>query len=270
MQKMHKIDYHTHTGYSADADVPMEDMIRQAVSLGITEMAITDHVDYMYPVAPYPFQIDYDAYMVEFNRLREAYVDRIRLTLGVEIGMGAHLADTVREFVAKYPFEFIIGSIHDVRGEEFHLPPYWKGQTTRAGYMRYFEEMLGSVRAIDEVCVVGHLDYIMRYCPYEDKALHYADYRDVIDEILRTIIAKGKGIELNTSGFRYKLDMVHPQMAILQRYKELGGEIVTVGSDAHFTRHIYERFDAAYDMLRTAGFKAIAIYRERKPVMLDI
>ena len=267
---MHTIDYHTHTSYSADSDAPMEDMIRQAVSLGITEMAITDHVDYMYPIAPYPFQIDYDEYMVTFNRLREAYADRIRLTFGVEIGMGAHLADTVREFVARYPFEFIIGSIHDVQGEEFHLEPYWQGRTTREGYMRYFEEMLESVRNIDEICVVGHIDYIMRYCPYADKALRYADYSEMIDEILKEVISREKGIEINTSGFRYKLDMVHPQMEILKRYKALGGEIITVGSDAHAPRFIYERFDAAYDALREAGFKAIAVYRGRKPVMLDI
>ena len=267
---MYNIDYHTHTNFCVDSDAPMEDMIQKAVALGITEMAITDHVDYLYPAAPYPHQIDYDAYMVTFNRLRDMYADRIRLVFGVEIGMGAHLADTVRAFVSRYPFEFIIGSIHDVQGEEFHLPPYWEGRTKQAGYARYFEEFLASVRNIDEFCVIGHLDYIMRYCPYEDSVLTYGDYRDIIDEILKTVIAKGKGIEINTSGFRYKLDTIHPSLEILKRYKALGGEIVTIGSDAHFPHYIMERFDVAYAALREAGFKAIAVYRDRKPVMLDL
>jgi len=268
--KLYKIDYHTHTSFSADSDAPMEDMVKQAVALGLTEMAITDHVDYMYPVAPYPFQIDYDAYVPVFTALRDKYAGKIRLTLGAEIGLGAHLNETVQAFIAKYPFEFIIGSVHDVQGAEFHLKPYWEGRTTREGYIRYFDEMLASVRNVDGINVVGHLDYIMRYSPYADSVLHYADYKEVIDEILCVAIAKGMGIELNTSGFRYGLDCVHPQMAILQRYKELGGEIITIGSDAHYPQFLYERFDAAYDMIRTAGFKAITIFRDRKPVMLDL
>ena len=267
---MYKIDYHTHTNHSIDSDAPMEVMINRAIELGITEMAITDHVDYMYPVAPYPYQIDYDAYIPKFQALRDKYEKKIRLTLGVEIGLGAHLADVVRDFAAKYPFEFIIGSIHDVQGQEFHLKPYWEGIPKQQGYMRYFEEMLGSVRNINEYNVVGHIDYIMRYSPDEDKSLELALFREIIDEILKVIIAKGKGLEINTSGFRYKLNVVHPSLEICKRYKALGGEIITVGSDAHFPQHVYERFDAAYDVLRAAGFKAIAVFRDRKPVMLDI
>jgi len=267
---LHYIDYHTHTAYSNDCDVPMEDMIQRAVQLGITEMAITDHVDYMFPAAPYPHQTDYDAYILEFNRLREKYAAQIRLVFGVEIGLGAHLAETIRDFAAQYPFEFIIGSIHDVRGEEFHLEPYWRGITKHEGYMRYFEEMLASICAIDDFCVIGHLDYVMRYGPFADASLHYADYREIVDEIFKALIERGKGIELNTSGYRYGLDMVHPQLPMLKRYKELGGEIVTIGSDAHAPKFVFEHFADAYDMLRAAGFKAITVYRDRKPVMLTI
>jgi len=268
--KLYKIDYHTHTNYSADSDAPMETMICRAIALGLTEMAMTDHVDYMYPVAPYPFQIDYDAYLFEFNTLRDKYANQIRLTLGVEFGLGAHLTDTLKAFVSRYPFEFVIGSVHDYHGDEVHTKVFWEGQTKHSGYMLYFNELLESVRNIDDFNVVGHMDYIMRYSPFADNVLTYDGYREVIDEILRVIVTKGKGLELNTSGFRYGLDCVHPQLAILERYRELGGEIVTVGSDAHYPRFLYERFDAAYDLLRAAGFKAIAVFRNRKPVMLDI
>ena len=266
---MHKIDYHTHTNHSVDSDAPMETMVRRAIELGLTELAFTDHVDYMYPAAPYPFQIDYTVYRQAFDTLRDTYADKIRLTLGVEIGLGAHLNETIKDFTSKHPFEFIIGSVHDYHGAELHTEAFWSGQTTRSGNMRYFNELLDSVRNIDDFNVVGHLDYIMRYSPFA-RALSYADYQEVIDEILRAAVSKGKGLELNTSGFRYGLDCVHPQLAILKRYRELGGEIVTVGSDAHFPQYIYERFDAAYDLLGAAGFKAIAVFRGRKPVMLDL
>ena len=259
-------DYHMHTAYSIDSQAPMEDMIRRAIDLGMREIAITDHVDYQYPDIPYDDQIDYHIYHQEFVRLKEKYRGQIRILFGVEIGIGPILAETITRFVNDFHFDFIIGSIHDIKGVMLYYDSHWfDGQDKKTAYEAYFAYMLESIRAVDDFCVLGHMDYVSRYGPYEDTSLVYGDYADIIDEILRELVARGKGLEVNTSGYRYGIGNVYPQLAILKRYKELGGQIVTIGSDAHRPQDIGLDFDKAYDCLRAAGFDKVTVYREGQP-----
>lgn len=258
-------DYHMHTGYSSDASVPMEDMIKQSIRLGLTEICLTDHVDYQSDGSEFPFQIDYDGYISELNGLRDKYGDRIKIQLGVEVGLSPALVQTIDKFLSRYPFVFVIGSSHDIDRKDLYIGDFFVGKTKEQAYHRYFEEILENIPLHSRFHVYGHIDYIRRYGPYDDNTLLYEDYREQIDAILKALINHGKGLELNTSGYRYGLNQTHPQLSILKRYRDMGGEIITVGSDAHRPNHICGDFDKAYDILREAGFRAITVFRDGKP-----
>ena len=113
--------------------------------------------------------------------------------------------------------------------------------------------------------VLGHIDYVIRYGKEKERAYSYHKYADVIDEILKTLIHNGKGLELNTAGWKYGLSFAHPHPDILKRYRELGGEILTVGSDGHKPEHIAYDFHRINDLLKECGFKYYTEFRQRKP-----
>ena len=266
-------DYHVHSHFSKDAGAAanMESMIKRAIKLGLRELVFTDHRDYT-PIGLFlDMSTDIDACIAEFMRLREIYSKDIRLLLGIEIGITPAQGQEIEIFLAKYPFDFVIGSSHDPpAGVGYYYPAYFKDKPKYRAFHGFFEHTLGNIRSTDGFDVFGHLDYIFRYSSiynaYPDSSLNYHDYSDIIDEILRELISRGKGIELNTSGYKYGLDTVHPQPEILKRYRELGGEIITIGSDAHAPKEIGNGFDRAEAILRGCGFKAYTLFRGRKPV----
>ena len=272
------IDYHVHTNYSFDSEYSMAEMVKQAVELGVEELAFTDHADFRYvngrATNRFLLDIDFDKYLRELNLLRKRYAGKIRLTFGVEVGVGSLAKKEVEGFLVSQPFEFVIGSLHDYAGVDFYYPDFYEGKTKKQAYEEYFIEMKKIAETVNGFHVFGHLDYIERYGRYEDKRLDYDDFREVIDDTLKAIIYSGRGIEVNTSRMRYKLggglDVAHPRFKILKRYRELGGQIITLGSDAHSPEYICSCFKEAKECLRVAGFNAITIYRDGKPVFVDI
>ena len=170
----------------------------------------------------------------------------------------------------RYNFDFVIGSSHVVHGYDPYFPPFWKTHTEEEGYREYFESILENIRAFDDFDVYGHIDYVVRYGPTRNENYTYARYSDVIDEILRLLIEKGKGIEINTGGFKYGLGHPNPCEEILARYRELGGEIITVGADAHAPEHVGFAFEKVPQILKDAGFIYYTVFRKRKPEFIKI
>lgn len=257
-------DYHTHCNFSGDSEEPMENMVKQAVALGLQELVLTDHVDYDY-ADPVFEMIDYDEYTEKFFALQAQYRSRLKLLLGVELGYQPHIVDKMAALTRKYPFDFIIMSVHMADRQDFYTGDFFVGKDQQQAYLRYLETVLQSVRDYEGYDIYGHIDFIIRYGPYKQKKMHYDDYHDILDAILQTIICSGKGLEINTSGFRYGLGQTHPTLEFLQRYRRLGGEIVTLGSDAHCAEDICSHFPEAYELLQAAGFKYLTFYEERKP-----
>ncbi len=264
------IDYHCHTNYSTDSKAPMESMVQRAIELGLEEIALTDHVDYQGDGTAFPHQIDYDDYVRTLEALKDKYSGKIRLTLGVEIGLGPHLVQQIESFTKSQAFEFIIGSSHDVGGVDLYWGNFFGNKSKREAFTLYFAEVLTNVKTFSDFCVYGHLDYLVRYSKYPDNELRYEEYKEKIDAILKALIERGKGLELNTSGYRYNLNQVHPKLEILKQYKALGGEIVTVGSDAHRPEDLYKNFKEAYALLEAAGFSSVFVYRDLKPLGIKI
>lgn len=202
-------DCHMHTEFSSDSETPVRSMIEGAIKKGLREICLTDHYDKDYPRVPdiegIPFVFDPEEYCRTLAGLKEEYSDRITVRTGIEIGLQPHLGGFYRELTEKYPFDFVIGSVHLVHGLDPYYGALFEGRTDEEAYSETFRETLADLEAIDGFDVLGHIDYVVRYG--KEKAAHYSYHRfaDEIDEILKKVIEMGKGIELNTGGFKYGL-----------------------------------------------------------------
>lgn len=260
MERRFLTDYHVHTYYSDDSDCPMEEMVRQALILGLDELAFTEHVDYGVKT---DLNCDYDAYGAELARLREKYAGRITLRKGIEFGVQTHTIPQFRRDFAQQGFDFVILSNHQVGDREFWNGQFQQGKTQREIHTAYYEAIYEVVCAYKDYSVLGHLDMIKRYDPYG--AYPDENVLPLVEKILRQVIADGKGIEINTSCFRYGLPDWTPSRRILQLYRELGGTILTIGSDAHRSPDLADHVVQAQRMLKELGFGAICTFANMQP-----
>ena len=276
-------DYHVHTKYSDDSEYPMEEAVRDAIALGLSEICFTDHVDYGIkrdwddprgveyrcggpgePERMPVVNVNYPEYAAEFAGLKEKYKDQITLKMGMEFGMQTHTIPQYEKLFSSYPFDFIILSVHQVDDKEFWTQDFQKGRTQEEYNLRYYEEILELVRCYHNYSVLGHLDLISRY----DKAGYFPfeKIRPIVAEILRTVIDDGKGIEINTSSHRYGLSDLTPSRDILRLYRDLGGEVITIGSDSHKKAHLGAFVCETMDEMKALGFKAFYTFDKMVPV----
>lgn len=264
-------DYHLHCNFSHDSKAHMEDMVKKAIDLQIKEMCFTDHTDYS--VLLNNKEIDYEFnvkdYFNSINNLKELYKDKIIIKKGIEVGIQSHILDRCSNLILENDFDFVIASIHTIDKYELIHRNLYKGKTQEEAYRKYYETLYEMLKKYKDYSVVGHLDIVKRYGDLknivDDKV-----FKDIIDETLKLIIADGKGIEINTSSFRYKLTDLTPSRYILKRYRELGGEIITTGSDAHVDYHLAYNFYIIYNSLKELGYKYICTFDEMKPNFIKI
>lgn len=262
-------DSHLHTCFSSDSNEAPARYLQQAKALGIQRLCFTDHYDYQFPSASGApeYQLDTDAYLPALRAL-QAESREVEIGVGVELGLQPHLAQWLRDYAAAHTFDFIIGSIHAVDGADVMQKKFFQQLGERQAYARYYQVMLDCLAVCTDFDILGHIDYVMRYGPTGDAAA--ADFHETTDQILRRVIEQGKGIECNTGGLRSRLRRTNPSHDILRRYRELGGEIVTIGSDAHRAAHLGYGFVEAGELLRACGFRYYAIFRERKPLFFPL
>lgn len=263
-------DYHMHTHNSGDSEAPMKDMIDTSISCGLKSICFTEHMDIDYPEYPQDnitsktFLLDADSYSEEFNKFKTEYQDKLDIHFGVEIGLQPHLVEQNTDFISKYPFEFIIASNHICNHKDPYYPEFYIGRSEKEAMSEFFESTLENVKLFDEYDVFGHLDYAVRYTPSKGKNYSYQDHKDIIDEILKIIVSKGKGLDVNTKSLYSGMNETNPCTDILKRFKELGGEIITFGSDAHKPQDISREFDKAAQIVLDAGFKYYCTFDNRK------
>lgn len=264
------VDYHVHTEFSDDSIYPMESVIKDAIAMGMDEICITDHVDYGIKVdwdsgetIAYrngePFaNVDYPRYFKEIQRMQHLYGDRISIKTGLEFGMQVHTIPQYEALFRRYAYDFIILSVHQVEDKEFWTQDFQQGRTQQEYNERYYEEMLNLVKRYHHYSVLGHMDLITRY----DQAGPYPfeKIKPIVTEILKIVIADGKGIEFNTSYHRYGLKDTTPSIDILKLYRELGGEVITFGSDSHKPEHLGTYMTEAKTLLKELGFRSFCTY----------
>lgn len=263
-------DFHVHTDFSSDSETPMEDMVKQAVSLGLKKVCFTDHMDLDFPKQyELRFVFDVDSYMKKIGELQKKY-PQIQILKGIECGMQTGLGKRYEALLSSYDFDFVINSCHVLYNMDPYYPEFWVERSEKEGIIAYFEQILANVKEFQDFDTCGHIDYIIRYSPSKGKDFNPFDYMDWIDEILKTVISMGKGIEVNTSGYKYGLGTPHPCTHILKRYKELGGEIITIGSDGHQPCHMAYDFAKAEALLKEIGFRYYAVFEKRKAELIHL
>lgn len=258
-------DFHFHTEFSADSETPVRSQLDRAIALGMKEVCVTDHQDYDSRLPDNIFVMDLDHYYASMREYQQEYAGRLRMNIGLELGLLIHEKEELSRQAAAHPYDFIIGSSHFVDGIDVYYPEFYEGRSERESYDHYFDVTLKRVRELDYFDVLGHLDFVVRYGPNRNQHYSYEAYKEQIDPILKCLIEKGKGLECNTGGLKYGLGHTNPPADVFKRYRELGGEIVTVGSDAHVPEYVGYEFERVQEMLKGCGFKYYAVFHERKP-----
>lgn len=277
---MIQADMHMHTWFSTDSEACPRDMAAEAVRKGLKTICFTDHFDKDDLEWGEEGIFDVDAYFVEMQKLQEEYAGKLNIRIGIELGLRTYLKDYYEELTKKYPFDFVIGSVHnvpykkDAEGNILYTDPaaekLFTDRTDKEAYRLMMETTLENVRTSDCFQTLGHLDYVVRYGKSREKEYSYTDYADIIDEILKLLIEKEKGLEVNSAGLKYGLPFAHPHPDVLKRYRELGGEIITIGADAHKPEHIAYDFAKAEEILKSCGFKYYTEFFEQKPVFKQL
>ena len=269
-------DYHVHTNYSDDSMYPMNKVVEDAVVIGLDEICFTDHVDY--EIKPdwtdqvehiirdgKPLlNVDYPKYFKEIKELQKKYKGSIVIKRGLEFGVQKHTINKYEELAKTWEMDFIILSIHQAEGKEFWNQDFQKGRTQQEYNTRYYQELYDVVTSFHDYSVVGHLDLIKRYD--KEGIYPFENSKEIITKILNYIIKDGKGIELNTSSFRYGLSDLMPARDILKLYLELGGTIITLGSDSHKQKHLGAHIKECKEELKKIGFTHFCTFDKMQPI----
>lgn len=259
-------DFHLHSRVSFDGEGEPLEMAQKAQELGLKQICFTDHIDY----DPGPEPKDLAFTTAEYNDAYDGLVvPGIKILQGLEFGMLSDNRDLFRQDLKRRHFDFVIGSLHFVDGLDIYYPKFWKNKTAEATEISYFEQLLACVRIHDDYDVLGHITYISKQPHHPNhRPIAIGAYRELIDEILRIAAEKGKGIEVNTSGFD-KCGAFLPTMDYLARFKELGGSIVTVGSDAHDVSRVGQYCNEACRQVAEM-FGYVCTFEDRIPVFHKI
>lgn len=258
-------DFHLHTSFSTDSKGDVIETIEKCISLGMTNMAITDHQDFGYPGDDFKLINRIEEYITTLTKLKEIYKDKIKLSIGCEVGLEADKPDLIESYVNSHDFDYIIGSSHLVNGVDIYLSEYYENRPIHEAFEEYFQSVLDNLDTCKSFDVYGHVDYIVRYSPNKAGDFSMELYGSYIDKLLTKIIAMGKGIEINTGGYRAGLGQPNPSFDIIKRYKELGGKIITFGSDAHKPEDVATFFEEALAVAKNAGFDGYYVFEKRKP-----
>lgn len=255
-------DYHMHSRVSYDGSGTPEEMLAAAQSAGLKEICFTEHLDYQHCVPRDKTTYTLDVYRNAHTRKQ---LSSLSIRHGVEVGLTTWNKEDIQQDVAAYPYDFVLGSVHFINDEDPYLPPYWVGRDPVTAERQYFEEMLTCVELHNEFDVLGHLTYISKCKAHpRPRMIPLEEYKDLIADIMKVLISKGKGIEVNTSGVDRCGDYL-PGIAYLKLFKELGGKIVTVGSDAHNAARVGQYTFEACDILKDI-FGYVCTFEGRNPI----
>ena len=255
-------DFHMHSRVSFDGHDTGLALARAAVNAGLEEICFTDHIDYDPFGTMGNMAFDTARYNAEYDDLE---VPGLKIRRGMEFGMTRDNVDQFQKDLQRREFDFVLGSIHFVDGLDVYFQPFWEGKTVWQAERRCLEETLACVELHDDFDVLAHLTYIGKTLAHPaPRPVPYGEHREILDEILRILADKGKGLELNTSGLD-RCGGFLPTADYFRRFKELGGQIVTVGSDAHRTNRVGQYSREACALLKEI-FGYVCTFEDRKPI----
>ena len=269
-------DYHVHSEFSDDSIYPMEDVVKDAIKLGLNEICFTDHVDYgikvdwdsgqeiIYRNNEPMANVNYPKYFDKIKQLKTQYQDKIMIKTGLEFGIQQHTINQYETLFAKYPSDFVILSIHQVNNQEFWSQDFQRNKSQEEYNTEYYKEMYEVIKKYKNYSVLGHMDLIIRY---DKQGIYpFEKVKPLIEQILTQVIDDKKGIEVNTSSYRYGIKGTTPSIEILKLYKQLGGTIITIGSDSHKPEHLGFHIEETKNILKDLGFEYYCTYTNMTPI----
>lgn len=258
---MKRADYHIHSQFSPDSMLTMDQACEKAIQLGLTELCFTDHLEFAED-----FLVDYDTYRQALEGVRNRFGKQLSLKLGLEVGFDKGAQHQINEYLRDKDFDFLIGSMHRIDGLDLFNGEFFEGKELKVAFREYFLALHEAISSI-EFSVLGHMTLIKRFfgrLKASSSDFVWSEYDEFISAILQDLIAQGKGIELNL-----RVPLIELDFRILRLYKELGGEVITLGTDSHSDRNMHT-MDEGFQALREAGFRYYSVFENRSPLFIAI
>ncbi len=265
---MYRFDYHLHTRHSMDCEMTIDTLCEAALAAGLSEICITDHTEFGHPesscnVPPVPGD-----WLADITRARETFPSLV-IRAGIEIGDNPLCRDEIKAWHFSLPLDFRLLSLHLIDNADPYFPGFFEEREQNDFYRRYVESKLESALAWDpsEYDSIAHLGYCAKFAPYPplERPLRFHHAPDALDALFRRLAEGGKALEINTSGRRTMGECL-PDRELLTRFHELGGEFVTLGSDAHTPEAVGRWLDDARELAKECGFKYALTFDARRPI----
>ena len=262
------VDTHTHSTFSRDGICSVAQSAQAAIAAKLGGISVTDHCDIGTPKGSVGDYLDIEGQQSAIQTCISQYGAQINIYRGIEVGLQRHCLNDIQKMVSAHRFDIVIGSIHLVHQIDPYSGEYYEGKNLREAYRDYLEYYIDCVQTFGDFDVLGHYDYISRYSPYKEKTLWYRAFKDQFDTLFRIMIENGKALELNTRSYLSRNGNPPPQFDpdVFRRFREMGGEMVTLGSDAHDTERLGDKFGYYAAKLKGCGFRYLSHFKERKPV----
>ena len=271
-------DNHNHSQFSFDGGrTSVEASARAAVAAGLGGICFSDHCDHYVPPMKASFEnlvpeyFDVAEQQAEISRVQSLIGDRLHILKGIEIGMYEECHDQIRKVLEENSFDQVLASVHYIEQTDPYYGGYYEGKDWRQAYGGYLETIYREMTWLRDFDIMGHYDYIVRYASYPVTSIRYRDFSDIFDEMFRFLIHEGKALEINTKSYEgHRGRLVELDHDVLLRYREMGGEIISLGSDSHEPSRVGAGFARHAALLKSLGFRWTAHYEARKLIQLPL
>ena len=267
-------DNHNHSQFSFDGGkTTVEASAKAGRANGLAGMCFTDHCDFFVPAMKAEFehlvpeQFDIDAQQAEIDRVREMLPD-FRIFKGIEIGLEKLSREQNRKVLEENEFDQVIASVHYLDDTDPFWGGYYKDKDWKTAYGHYLETIYEEMVWLGDFDIVGHYDYVARYAPYPECSIFYRDFPDIFDSILKYLAENGKALEINTKTYQdYHGRTPVADRNVLLRFRELGGEAVSLGSDSHNPQRPGDKVPLFAEFVKSCGFTRLAHFHRRRLIL---
>ena len=271
-------DNHNHSQFSFDGQrTSVEASARAALSAGLGGICFSDHCDHYVPPMKASFEdlkpeyFDVAEQQAEIGRVQDLLEEGVKILKGIEIGMYEECHEQIRNVLSSNSFDQVLASVHYIQQTDPYYGGYYEGKDWKQAYGGYLETIYKEMTWLGDFDIMGHYDYIVRYAPYPVTSIRYRDFSDIFDEMFRYLIYEGKALEINTKSYEgHRGRIVELDHNVLLRYREMGGEIISLGSDSHEPSRVGAGFTFHAELLKSLGFRWTAHYEQRRLVQLPL
>lgn len=271
-------DNHNHSEFSFDGKkTSVESSAMSAKNKGLGGICFSDHCDFYVPPMKASFEDLVPEYFnvteqqAEIDRVQELCGNDFKILKGIEIGMYEECHEQIRTTLNDNDFDQIVASVHYIDQTDPYYGGFYDGKDWKQAYERYLETIYREMTWLQDFDIMAHYDYVARYAPYTQASILYRDFSDILDEMFRYLISEGKALEINTKSYQdYNGRTPRLDTELLLRYKDIGGEIISLGSDSHDPIRTGDKFGHYAALLKSLGFRWTAHYEKRKLVQTTL